>query len=73
MIRGGELLPENHFTVPDLDGERFCRSYCAEEAYGSTYYDQVAKDCMRCEQTFWDSAFEEFCPKCRRNMNRLDM
>ena len=31
--RCGELLPEEHYTVADLDGERFCREYCAEEAY----------------------------------------
>jgi hypothetical protein len=31
--RCGDLLPENHFTVPEMDGERFCREYCAEEAY----------------------------------------
>ena len=29
----GELLPERYFTVPELDGERFCREFCAEEAY----------------------------------------
>jgi hypothetical protein len=31
--RCGELLPENHYTVQEMDGERFCREFCAEEAY----------------------------------------
>lgn len=30
--RCGEVLPEKHYTVPELDGERFCREYCAERA-----------------------------------------
>jgi hypothetical protein len=31
--RCGELLPENHFTVPELDDARFCRENCAATAY----------------------------------------
>ena len=30
--RCGELLPAQHYTVPQLDDEKFCREYCAEEA-----------------------------------------
>lgn len=30
------------------------------------------QDCMRCEETFHGSG-EEYCPKCRKNMNRTDM
>jgi hypothetical protein len=37
--RCGELLPENHFTVQELDGERFCREFCAEEAYRGAFAD----------------------------------
>ena len=39
--RCGELLPEEHYTVPDLDGERFCREYCAEEAYRGAFAEVV--------------------------------
>ena len=42
--RCGEILPENHFTVPDLDDERFCREYCAEEAYRGAYAELVVED-----------------------------
>ena len=42
--RCGELLPENHFTVPELDGEKFCRSYCAEEAYAQACTELEVED-----------------------------
>lgn len=29
--RCGAVLPEEHYTVPYLDDEKFCREYCAEE------------------------------------------
>ena len=31
--RCGELLGEQRYTIPELDGEEFCREYCAEQAY----------------------------------------
>ena len=37
--RCGELLPEKYFTVPGLDDERFCRGYCADEAYADSVRD----------------------------------
>jgi hypothetical protein len=37
----GELLPEKHFTVPDLDDVRFCRELCAEKAYSQACTDRV--------------------------------
>ena len=40
----GELLPEEHYTVPELDGERFCREFCAEEAYRSACAELVVED-----------------------------
>jgi len=30
-------------------------------------------DCMRCESTFLGTGEDEFCPACRKNMNRFDM
>jgi formylmethanofuran dehydrogenase subunit E len=42
--RCGELLPENHFTVPDLDGDRFCREFCAEKAYAQACTELVVED-----------------------------
>jgi hypothetical protein len=42
--RCGELLPENHFTVPDLDDERFCREFCAEEAYAQACTELELED-----------------------------
>lgn len=30
--RCGNLLPAKYYTVPELDDERFCREYCAEES-----------------------------------------
>lgn len=30
-------------------------------------------DCMRCEETFETEDAQDYCPKCRRNMNRTDM
>ena len=29
--RCGAVLPEEHYIIPDLDDEKFCREYCAEE------------------------------------------
>lgn len=40
----GELLPEEHYTVPGLDGERFCREYCAEEAYAQAFTELEVED-----------------------------
>ena len=37
----GELLPERYFTVPDLDDVRFCREFCAEEAYSQACTEVV--------------------------------
>ena len=33
----------------------------------------VARDCVRCEETFDDDGTHDLCPKCRRNINRTDM
>ena len=42
--RCGEILPEEYYTVPDLDNEKFCREHCAEEAYRSAFADLVLED-----------------------------
>ena len=31
------------------------------------------QDCMRCEETYESEVISEYCPKCQKNMNRLDM
>ncbi len=31
----------------------------------------IEQDCMRCEETFAEPAHNDYCPKCRRNMNRI--
>lgn len=33
----GELLPEKPWHHPDLDDERFCREYCAEQRYAEVF------------------------------------
>ena len=30
--RCGDILPDPYYTHPDLDDQRFCREYCAEQA-----------------------------------------
>ena len=30
-------------------------------------------DCPRCEETFMGDGSEDYCPKCRKNMNRIDI
>ena len=42
--RCGELLPEKYFSVPEMDGDRFCREYCAEEAYAQACTEFVVED-----------------------------
>ena len=42
--RCSELLPENHHTVPEMGGERFCREFCAEEAYSQACSELEVED-----------------------------
>lgn len=37
--RCGELLPQRHYTCPELDDQRFCSEYCAEETYAQAVQD----------------------------------
>ena len=38
--RCGDLLPEKHYTIPDLDDEVFCREYCAEQRYAEAFPEE---------------------------------
>jgi hypothetical protein len=45
----GELLPEQHYTHPDLDDQKFCREFCVEEAFlawSRSEPSQVCDDCL---------------------------
>lgn len=38
--RCGAVLPEEYYTVPDLDDEKFCREYCAKERASELYQEE---------------------------------
>ncbi len=54
----GDTLLDRLYNRPTLNG-------------GET--TAIEQDCMRCEETFTETAHNDYCPKCRRNMNRTDM
>jgi len=41
--RCGELLPQKYFHVSELDDEKFCREFCAEEAYNKSMKYQLTE------------------------------
>ncbi len=36
----GGLLPKEHYTIPELDDERFCREHCAEKRYAEAFAEE---------------------------------
>ncbi len=38
--RCGDLLPKEYYTVQELDGDKFCREYCAEMAYADAFQEE---------------------------------